>query len=171
MASKFKVTENSKKIVPLMLLIVSGSIMWLFFNCLCQQWLPAIFWRKAFVAITSVSLTMDLESRKWSHLPTLGAPGLSDFSVNERLVEWAFSRLCRPDIFVTACSNVEFLNLQRMDKISGNLYWPIQSPSIRSVGFSARMAQIWRRSDGSESLRTQKLSEKRLIIQNSFEVL
>ena len=129
------------------------------------------FWRKAFVSITSVSLKMDLESRKWSHLPTLGAPGLSDFPVNERLVEWAFSRLFWPDIFVTACSNVEFLNLQRMGKISGNLYWPIQSPSIWSVGFSARMAQIWRRSDGSESLRTQKLSEKGLIIQNSFDVL
>ena len=88
MASKFKVTENSKKNSAFNAFNCERIYyVTVFFNCLCQQSLPAIFLRKAFVAITPVSLTMDLESRKWSHLQTLGAPGLSDFSVNERLVE------------------------------------------------------------------------------------
>ena len=34
------------------------------------------FWKKAFVAIISMSLKIDLESRKWQSLPGPGAPGL-----------------------------------------------------------------------------------------------
>ena len=42
-----------------------------------QKTVPAIFEKKAYVAITSVSLKIELESRKWQLLPGPGAPGLS----------------------------------------------------------------------------------------------
>ena len=42
----------------------------------CQKTAPAIFEKKAFVTITTVSLTIHLESRKWPPCPVPGAPGL-----------------------------------------------------------------------------------------------
>ena len=35
-----------------------------------------LFLNKAFVAITSVSLKIELENQKWQLLPALGAPGV-----------------------------------------------------------------------------------------------
>ena len=43
---------------------------------ICQKTVPAIFEKKAFVAITSVALKIKLESRKWPRCPAPGAPGL-----------------------------------------------------------------------------------------------
>ena len=44
----------------------------------CQKTVPAIFEKKAFVAITSVALKIKLESRKWPRCPAPGAPGLKN---------------------------------------------------------------------------------------------
>ena len=47
-------------------------------SCVYQKTLPAIFEKKAFVAFTSVSLKIHLESRKWPRCPAPGAPGLKN---------------------------------------------------------------------------------------------
>ena len=46
------------------------------FLCLLEN-AARFFWKKAFVAITSVSLKIKLESRKWQLLPASGAPGVA----------------------------------------------------------------------------------------------
>ena len=44
---------------------------------ICQKTVPAIFEKKPCVDITSVSLKIHLESRKWPHCPAPGAPGVA----------------------------------------------------------------------------------------------
>ena len=44
---------------------------------ICQKTVPAIFEKKVFVAITSVSLRIKLESRKWPRCPAPAAPGVA----------------------------------------------------------------------------------------------
>ena len=44
-----------------------------------QKTVPTIFEKKAFAAITYVTLKIQLESRKWQPLPAPGAPGLRCF--------------------------------------------------------------------------------------------
>ena len=77
-ASKFKVLKNLKICAFDLFLLWVDLSCYPCFELLCLSENGArYFWKKAFVAITTVSLKIHLESRKWPPCPVPGAPGLN----------------------------------------------------------------------------------------------
>ena len=87
---------NNSKICAfdLFLLWVDLSCNWCFEKLYLSENGAPSFWKKSFVAITSVSLKIHVESRKWPPCPAPGAPGVAKsrrLRVKVQILSWTLA--------------------------------------------------------------------------------